>query len=192
MKQALHAPASSRWLPCSDRDVFVNGTDASERSALTVIPGVIDRTQNVIIGHGALDMVLIANGTLLAIQNMTWGGQLGFQQRPASPFFVPYHHDVSVDTWAGAGVMGVTHKERGLTYVGVEMAGHMVPQFQPAAAFRHLEVLLGRVPDLASTAPFTTLAQREIPQPLQGQLGGSPKGALGSAQPACGDGPRHA
>ncbi|KAL8410010.1 hypothetical protein RB594_008197 [Gaeumannomyces avenae] len=187
VKRALHAPANSRWRPCSERRVFVNGTDNSEPSALTVLPGVIDRTQNVIIGHGALDMVMIANGTLLAIQNMTWGGKLGFQNRPASPFFVPYHREISVESYSASGVLGVTHKERGLTYVGIEMAGHMVPQFQPAAAFRHLEVLLGRVPDLSSTAPFTTPGQREVRQPEQGDLGGPPKGAVGSA-PACGAG----
>ena len=27
-------------------------------------------------------MLIISNGTLLAIQNMTWNGQLGFQTRP--------------------------------------------------------------------------------------------------------------
>jgi len=60
-------------------------------------------------------MVLLANGTLMMIQNMTWNGLQGFQTKPADPFFVPYHDDPQLGTLAGAGVFGTTHTERGLT-----------------------------------------------------------------------------
>ena len=50
----------------------------------------------------------------------------------------------------GQGLLGVTHTERGLTYVEMAVSGHMVPQFQPAASYRHLEYLLGRIPSLGS------------------------------------------
>jgi len=159
VKKAIHAPTDHKWAECTDGAVFVQKdgqNDTSLPSALTVLPGVIDRTQNVMIAHGALDMVLIANGTLLAIQNMTWGGKLGFQSAPSDPFYVPYHDDPSLSTLAAAGVMGTTHSERGLTYVGVDLSGHMVPQYQPTAAFRQLEVLLGRAQGLSSTAAFST------------------------------------
>lgn len=76
-------------------------------------------------------MVLIANGTLLGIQNMTWGGAQGFQTKPSDKFFVPYHEDFAAGTLAGAGFFGTTHTERGLTWVEVEMAGHMVRIFAP-------------------------------------------------------------
>lgn len=69
---------------------------------------------------------------------------------------MPYHTEVSDSTLAGAGVMGTTITERGLTYVGIDISGHMVPQYAPTAAFRQLEVLLGRVASLSSNAPFTT------------------------------------
>jgi carboxypeptidase D len=154
VKKAINAPTDHSWTECGG-PVFVRG-DTSAPSANTVLPGVIDRTKNVIIGHGELDMILIANGTLLAIQNMTWGGKLGFQSRPKEPFFVPYHHAGADPTLAGAGVFGTAHSERGLTYVGVDLSGHMIPQYAPSAAYRHLEVLLGRVPSLDSTMPFTT------------------------------------
>lgn len=98
----------------------------------------------------------IANGTLLAIQNMTWGGAQGFQTAPKDPFYVPYHDEVSLSTISASGVMGTTHTERGLTYVGIDLSGHMVPQYQPTAAYRQLEVLLGRVSSLSSVDPFTT------------------------------------
>lgn len=187
MKQAINAPLID-WSECSNINVFVDGDDTSLPSAVTVLPGVIDRTQNVIIGHGALDMILyvlapfalvardstrpianentgsIANGTLLQIQNMTWGGLQGFQSVPSDPFYVPYHHDVSDSTLAGAGVFGTTITERGLTFVGIDLSGHMVPQYAPTAAFRQVEVLLGRVSSLSSTDPFTTASDSDVAQ----------------------------
>jgi carboxypeptidase D len=99
--------------------------------------------------------VLIADGTLLTIQNLTWGGQLGFQSRPTSPLFIPYHDNSDFSNIAGAGVVGTSHTERGLTYFGVAPAGHFLTQDQPAVAFRGLEILLGRVPNFQSTVPFT-------------------------------------
>ncbi|KAK7917804.1 serine-type carboxypeptidase [Apiospora marii] len=187
VKKTIHAPLDTDWTACTDRPVFVddggkmepsgfNDADRSEPSSFRKVPQVIDATHNVIIGHGLLDMILIANGTLLAIQNMTWGGQLGFQFPPMDPFYVPYRTlsvadadikapdvlpDPNLDptrlaTLAAAGVMGTTHTERGLTFVTVDLAGHMVPQYAPSATFRHLEVLLGRGSSLSSVQAFTT------------------------------------
>ncbi|CAL8577505.1 hypothetical protein XPA_003330 [Xanthoria parietina] len=101
-------------------------------------------------------MILIANGTLLMIQNMTWGGKQGFQEKPAGEFFVPYHEEASLSTVAGAGVFGTTHTERGLTWVEVALTGHMVPQYAPSAAYRQMEFLLGRIDSLTQTGSFTT------------------------------------
>ncbi|KAJ9134685.1 Carboxypeptidase [Coniochaeta hoffmannii] len=182
VKAAIHAP-NVTWEECSSDDVFVGG-DSSLPSGITVLPGVIERTNNVIIGHGALDMILLANGTLLGIQNMTWHNATGFQTRPTEPFYVPYHEDESLSTVAAAGVFGTAHTERGLTYVGVDLSGHMVPQYAPSAAYRHLEFLLGRVSSLSSTEPFTTGgAYPQSAQPL-GQ-GTAPQG-WSDAAPTCG------
>lgn len=87
---------------------------------------------------------------------MTWGGLQGFQSAPSDPFYVPYHNEVSDSTLAGAGVFGTTITERGLTFVGIDLSGHMIPQYAPSAAFRQVEVLLGRVSSLSSNDPFTT------------------------------------
>ena len=163
VKKAINAPENVPWAECGG-SVFIDG-DSSPPSANTVLGGVIDRTKNVIIGHGELDMFLITNGTLLGIQNMTFGGKLGFQRRPTEPFYVPYHHSHEDSALAGAGVFGTAHTERGLTYVGVNLAGHMIPQYAPSAAYRHLEVLLGRVDSLSSTDPFTT--DNKVPQSSQ-------------------------
>ena len=69
-------------------------------------------------------MILISNGTLMMIQNMTWNGAQGFQSKPTEPFYVPYHDDPSQSTLAGAGVFGTTHTERGLTWVSIDLSGH--------------------------------------------------------------------
>lgn len=121
------------------------------------------------IAYGALDYVLITNGTLMAIQNMIFGAELGFQKRPNDPFYVPYHHAGANATLAGAGVFGTTYTERGLTFVNVNLAGYMIPQYVPSVAYCQMEVLLGRVKSLSSIDSFTT--DKDIMQPDKSSLG---------------------
>jgi carboxypeptidase D len=162
VKEAINAPVNQDWAFCTD-PVFINGTDTSVTDgpgSEPVLPGVIDRTGNVIIGHGHRDFVLISDGILLAIQNITWGGKRGFQQRPIAPLYIPYFEGNGDDTRtlgfaAGAGVLGTAHSERGLTYLIVGHSGHFIFTDTPGVPFRALEVLLGRVPYLQSTLPFT-------------------------------------
>ena len=157
VQAAIHAPLGTDWTECTPTEVFVNGTDTSPPSGLSpVLPSVIERTNNVILAHGLLDYILISNGTLLMIQNLTWNGAQGFQARPKDEFFVPYHSESSPSTLAGAGVFGTTHTERGLTFVEVSLSGHMVPQYAPSAAYRQVEFLLGRVGSLTERGTFTT------------------------------------
>ncbi|GIZ44414.1 hypothetical protein CKM354_000761200 [Cercospora kikuchii] len=166
VKQVIHAPENVNWQICTDKDVFVgdNG-DTSPPSGIQGGPlqKVIEKTNNVIVGHGDLDMVLIANGTLLTLNNLTWNGQQGFSKPPIDPFYVPYGDDYVNGTIAGSGVMGGYVTERGLTFVAVVLSGHEVPEYQPSAAYRHLEVLLGRVGNLSEVSPFTT--QKYVEQP---------------------------
>ena len=167
VKAALHAASETEWEMCKN-GVFPNG-DKSPPSSHFAIPSVIDRTQNVMLVHGTLDMILLANGSMLAIQNMTWGGELGFQERPSKPMFVPYHSTENMGSIAGGGVYGTTHTERGLTWVFVTLSGHMVPANQQSVAYRQLQVLLGRVDNLQSTEPFA--GSEDWPQPGEGELG---------------------
>ncbi|KAJ4418348.1 hypothetical protein N0V82_005629 [Gnomoniopsis sp. IMI 355080] len=173
VKNVIHAP-NKTWSFCTNGnpDVFVNGTDTSVvdgPGSQPVLPNVIDRTQNVILGHGSQDFVLISDGTLLSIQNMTFGGMMGFQSRPADPLYIPYHANDDFTTFAGAGVMGTAHKERGLTYIAVSPAGHFLTKDTPAVAFRSMEVLLGRVEGFQSMVPFT-IDTNNTAQP-SGQMG---------------------
>jgi carboxypeptidase D len=91
---ALHVPSSSSWVRCSSEGVFRNRTDGSRTNvdayssppaSTNLLSRVIEYTGNVIIGSGALDMLIPTNGTLLVLQNVTWGDKQGFQKRPARP-----------------------------------------------------------------------------------------------------------
>lgn len=180
VKTAIHAPASITWQTCN-APVFntYNNTDGSLPSGLKQLPQVIETTQNVILAHGGADWVIIMDGVLLGIQNMTWGGKMGFQCKPKDPFYVPlYGYDPVADPHkyyagdmpAGSGVLGTVHEERGLTFVVTKLAGHQGPGYAPAASLRHLEKLLGRVDSMSCTKPFTLPELRNITQ-LEEPLG---------------------
>ena len=153
VKQAIHAPGDVKWETCTYDPVFVynrkNGTityDNSLDPTQKVLPQVIEATNRVLISTGAWDSVILSNSTLLAIQNMTWNGKLGFQEPPTKDFIVDIPHQAyrPCSTWdwshgpqgrvslgppfcvpvmcanitfAAAGVMGIEHYERGLQWV---------------------------------------------------------------------------
>jgi carboxypeptidase D len=118
VQAAIHAP-NIMWAVCTDNDVFVKGTDQSPPPVYSVLPSVIEKSQRTIIVNGQHDFRIIAEGTRIAIQNMSWQGIQGFEVEPTARFIVP-----------GQGDLGFVHTERGLTYVEVALSGHMVPQFQ--------------------------------------------------------------
>jgi carboxypeptidase D len=161
VQKAINAPIQE-WAECANG---VLRTDTSIDSSIEVLPRIIDKLDRTVIVHGELDFILLANGTLLTIQNMTWGGMQGFQAAPSAEFFVPYHEEVNLGTISAAGIMGVTHTERKLTWVEQRLSGHMVPQYQPSSAYRQAEFLLGRVDSLTSRAPFSTRPGEAALQP---------------------------
>ncbi|KAJ7476943.1 Alpha/Beta hydrolase protein [Mycena galericulata] len=132
VKLAIHAPTDVDWTECSNINVFPHG-DASPPSALSVLPNVIEKSVRTVIAHGLADFILIAEGARIVIQNMTWNGQQGFQTPIANDSFI-------VD---GVGSLGTAHTERGLTYLEVELSGHMIPQFSPLASFQGMAFLMG-------------------------------------------------
>ncbi|OXH33210.1 carboxypeptidase D [Cryptococcus neoformans] len=162
VKAAIHAPEHIDWTLCATRPVFVGGEeqgpqgrgDLSADPIQKVLPQVIEATNRVLISNGDFDMVIITNGTLLAIQNMTWNGHLGFQSPPSEDIFI----DIVDTQWSsifesngyhgypGAqGVMGIQHYERGLMWAQTYQSGHMQPRYQPRSSYRHLQWLLGYV-----------------------------------------------
>ena len=127
---------------CGDQSlgIYQNG-GGSPPSSYGPLPRVIEKTNNVLVGSGLLDYLLLTNGTLMALNNMTWNGKQGFSKSPlkGNDFFVPYNPSIGfvieetttqpipatpVGLVSGGGIMGKTHTERGLTWVTVDLAGH--------------------------------------------------------------------
>ncbi|KAL4890848.1 Alpha/Beta hydrolase protein [Aspergillus ambiguus] len=163
VKRAMHAP-NITWAECSNQNVFVGKGGGPEREGDLsanpiehVLPQVIEATNRVLISNGDYDMIIITNGTLLSIQNMTWNGHLGFQSAPSTPIditipdfqYKEVFEQNGQSGWdAGQGIMGIQHYERGLMWAETFQSGHMQPQYQPRVTYRHLEWLLGRIDKL--------------------------------------------
>lgn len=163
VKIAMHAPLDVDWEECSGPVFVASGGpegegDLSADPIQSVLPKVIEATNRVVVSNADLDMVIITSGTLLSIQNMTWGGKLGFQEEPSKDIvitlpdlqyratFVENGYPAGVED--PQGVMGVQHFERGLLWAETFLSGHMQPQFQPRSSYRHLQWLLGHIEEL--------------------------------------------
>ncbi|KAL8725866.1 MAG: hypothetical protein Q9181_006258 [Wetmoreana brouardii] len=162
VQQAINAPPTN-WMQCTDVNVFGVGSNNDSLRDRSLGPAqdgvlqhVIESTNNTIIGVGNLDFLLPTNGTLLALQNVTWNGKQGFQSYPANEFYTPYHPEYNEGSLAGAGYVGLWGAERGLTFYQVQLAGHELPEYSAGAAYRTIELLLGRISSLGQTGDFTT------------------------------------
>jgi len=160
---ALHAVPGTNWEQCTSGNVFGNGNDSSNARDASkgpaqngVLQRVIEYTNNTIIGSGDLDFLLSTNGTLFAIQNMTWNGQKGLNDYPSTLLYAPDHPEYNGGALAGSGYQGVWTTERNLTFYTARLAGHELPGYTPGVAYRMLEILLGRIDNFSSMKPFTT------------------------------------
>jgi carboxypeptidase D len=163
VKKAIHAPLYVDWAECSAERVFIGDTGPEQNGDLSldpvqhVLPQVIEATNRVLVANGDLDMIVLTNGTLLSIQNMTWNGKMGFQQEPSKPIVITlpdlqYGPAFAANGIPGAedpmGIMGTQHYERGLMWAQTALSGHMEPQYQPRSSYRHLQWLLGHIEEL--------------------------------------------
>jgi carboxypeptidase D len=165
VKKALHAPSSVQWSECGGNpfigDKGTGGPEAegdlSADPIQKVLPQVIEATNRVLVANGDYDMIIITDGTLLSIQNMTWNGRLGFEEKPWAPINIRipdllYTSEFDDSGNQGVdgpqGLMGVQHYERGLLWAETYQSGHMQPQYQPRVSYRHLQWLLGHIETL--------------------------------------------
>jgi carboxypeptidase D len=161
VKTALHVPESIHWVLDNPHNPFVGGKSGPESQGDTsadpiqsVLPRIIEATNRVLISNGDLDMIILTNGTLLAIQNMTWHGALGFRSTPSTPIVITLSDLQYKAVFAASGqkgrddpqgVVGVQHYERGLMWAQTYLGGHTQPENSPRASYRHLKWLLGHV-----------------------------------------------
>ncbi|KAM0545352.1 hypothetical protein ACHAPJ_011424 [Fusarium lateritium] len=159
VRKAIHAPQSHpEWKACQGPVFAGSGSDNYDGSQHEKrFQTLVQRTNNVLVGSGLADMIIQPNVTALNIQMTRWNGKQGFQDPPSRDLLLPKftNGDKNVPNWAGGNVQGKIHTERGLTHSTVTTAGHMVPQNAPAAAFRHLEFVLGRIKSLSAGTSFS-------------------------------------
>ena len=175
VKAALHVPESTNWYLDQHFNVYVagGGSGGPEMAGETsldpiqyTLPRLIEATNRVLISNGDLGMIILTNGTLLAIQNMTWNDQLGFQTSPFDPYPPNSSNALIVDTpdllyeavfdashqkgrdEQPQGVTGTWHYERGLMWVETFGGTHAQPESQPRASLKHLMWMLGRIESL--------------------------------------------
>lgn len=64
---------------------------------------------------------------------LKFNGKQGFHTKPSRQLIVDGEEK------------GLVHTERGLTFLQAKGSGHMIPQDQPATAFKMLQFLLGQI-----------------------------------------------
>ena len=113
VKLAIHAPLDVSWSECAANPVFVgeggpeDEGDTSADPIQKVLPRVIEATNRVLVSNGDLDLEILTNATLLAIQNMTWHGMLGFQVEPSTPIDITLPDLLYQSTFESSGFDGL-------------------------------------------------------------------------------------
>ncbi|KAH9046623.1 Alpha/Beta hydrolase protein [Lactarius hengduanensis] len=154
VKAAIHAPADVEWTECGAvPSVFAASGDTSQSPLYEVLPRVIAQRRPHGRGHwlGRFRANLRRNAhwdpkhdlCVSPIKSLRFsfdirsrfegGGKQGFQSAPKPDSFI-------VD---GVGAFGTVQSERGLTFYELAITGHMIPQFNPSAAFQSMQYLLG-------------------------------------------------
>ncbi|KNE72449.1 hypothetical protein AMAG_16493 [Allomyces macrogynus ATCC 38327] len=129
VQRAMHAVSSAapvRW-DWFDRRVYDNLYWNGDQPSVQVLPDLVDAGVRVLLYNGDLDIICNHVGMENTLQGMSWGGETGFVgERPRA--YVPRGDKVG-EYW----------RERGVTYLKVEGAGHMVPFNQPRGSLRMIE-----------------------------------------------------
>ncbi|KAG0002717.1 hypothetical protein BGZ79_002464 [Entomortierella chlamydospora] len=123
VQEQIHISGSVSYSDCANINGGIYSADPS------VVPkyfigNLVDQGLNVTLYSGMLDTVVPHTLTELAISQMTWGGKSGFTSSSMTPIY----------TGSSSTQSGSYHSERGLSYVTIAKAGHMVPRDDPVTA----------------------------------------------------------
>ncbi|KAG9090428.1 hypothetical protein FS749_000535 [Ceratobasidium sp. UAMH 11750] len=136
VQKALHFDNFGTWYDCAKDPVFIGNSIVSKFQddspySETLFPDLLQRLpKGFSLWNGLFDSIVFSEGTRITIQNLTWGGQQGFQTPITTPFVV------------GGNRYGVYHTERKLTYIQFDNAGHKIPQDQPAVSLHAFNWML--------------------------------------------------
>ncbi|KAI9348690.1 peptidase S10, serine carboxypeptidase [Obelidium mucronatum] len=140
VRQAIHVDPLQlengghiKWKACDERMDNLDDTKLPE--PIKIIPGIIKSGVKYLVYEGDLDVSINFVGTERGIGNMTWGSG-----KKKSPGFEGQLKEYFVDGVAA----GRFITERGMSYVRVYDAGHMVPTDQPRRGSDVLEKILGQ------------------------------------------------
>ncbi|KAJ5915120.1 Carboxypeptidase [Penicillium verhagenii] len=129
VQEALHIAESGTYAACNDTILAtLTGSEFVEPPEYAILPSLVT-THNVSlhIYNGQMDMLINHIGTELSIQNMTWRGEQGFQEKPSRSFFADDAAPAAGSESKGKGeAVGIWAAERGVSYHLFEGAGHSV------------------------------------------------------------------
>ncbi|KAJ3069681.1 hypothetical protein HDU98_007268 [Podochytrium sp. JEL0797] len=128
VQKAMHvnAPANFSW---AERVRLAHFDDSQDAPSTTLFDPIVNAGVNILVYDGALDSVVPYVAVERLLGNTTWAGKQGFKRKPR--------------TWSvGSAAAGKIWSDRGLTYIRVANAGHLVAADAPASAFALLQQLL--------------------------------------------------
>ncbi|KAF2188603.1 alpha/beta-hydrolase [Zopfia rhizophila CBS 207.26] len=103
--------------------------DLSPDPIKSILPVAIGKTNRVLVANGALGCMIITDGALISIQNMTWNGAFGFQDAPNTSIDSIVPDLESQEIFNGAhnpqGIMESQHCESGLMWAHTYLSGYM-------------------------------------------------------------------
>ncbi|PWN32654.1 alpha/beta-hydrolase [Meira miltonrushii] len=110
--------------------------DRSPSFQKSILALMVEYSTNFTIMSGLLDGLVMSRGLELALQNLTWGGEQGFNYPPSGR--------VPLCDMEGNKRAFATFSERKLRYVAVPDAGHMIPMDEPSLSLNAALSMLGR------------------------------------------------
>lgn len=119
VKEAIHVRQDLTWEICSD-SVFYN-YDSNAGSMLTIYPELIKANLQILIYSGDVDGRVPFTGTAAWVDSL---------QQPLQDYWVQWYFNDDEGLQTG----GFKTVYEGIQFITIRGAGHMVPQFAPAAA----------------------------------------------------------